>query len=168
MLAEALHRTSARSGGPFVVFDCTTVAPSLLESALFGHERGAFTGASSSAAASSSRRTAARSSSTRSASSNLALQPKLLRAIERREVQRVGGGQWPRIDVRILAATRRDLDHEVQAGRFRDDLFFRLAVGRIELPPLRRRTGDVEVLARHFWRELAGAGAQCPTGSSSG
>ncbi|MGD0529446.1 MAG: sigma 54-interacting transcriptional regulator, partial [Polyangiaceae bacterium] len=86
----------------------------------------------------------------------LSLQPKLLRAIERSEVRRVGGDRPIKVDVRVLAATRRDLDHEVQAGRFRDDLFHRLAVARIELPPLRRRVGDVPVLARHFWAALGG------------
>jgi two-component system response regulator HydG len=90
------------------------------------------------------------------------LQPKLLRAIERGEVQRVGASGWTRVDARIVAATRRDLDREVQAGRFRDDLFFRLAVGRIELPPLRRRRGDVGVLARHFWHAIAGSSRPLP------
>ncbi|HEY6464169.1 MAG TPA: sigma 54-interacting transcriptional regulator, partial [Polyangiaceae bacterium] len=92
------------------------------------------------------------------------LQPKLLRAIERGEIQRVGATGWLKVDVRIVAATRRDLDREVQAGRFRDDLFFRLAVGRIELPPLRRRRGDIAVLARHFWTAIAGEGRPLPTG----
>ncbi len=82
------------------------------------------------------------------------LQPKLLRAVERGEVQRVGGNQWIPVDVRLIAATRRNLDREVQEGRFRDDLFYRLALGRIELPPLRARTGDIAMLARHFWRAL--------------
>ena len=79
-------------------------------------------------------------------------------------MQRVGASSWLRVDVRIVAATRRDLDREVQAGRFRDDLFFRLAVGRIELPPLRRRRGDVAVLARHFWRAIAGDARPIPPG----
>ncbi|MCA9623649.1 MAG: sigma-54-dependent Fis family transcriptional regulator, partial [Myxococcales bacterium] len=85
----------------------------------------------------------------------LSLQPKLLRALERSEVRRVGGNARIRFDVRILAATRRDLDHEVQEGRFRDDLFHRLAVARIELPPLRKRRGDIARLARHFAAERA-------------
>jgi DNA-binding NtrC family response regulator len=88
-----------------------------------------------------------------------ALQSKLLRAIERSEVRRLGGDRPIRVDVRVIAATRRDLDREVQEGRFRDDLFHRLAVGRIELPPLRKRRGDVAFLARHFWQAL---GAQRP------
>jgi transcriptional regulator with GAF, ATPase, and Fis domain len=89
----------------------------------------------------------------------LSVQPKLLRAIERGEIARVGSDRWTRVNVRVIAATRRNLDHEIQAGRFRDDLFFRLAVARIELPPLRRRTGDVALLARHFWRSYAGEGS---------
>lgn len=87
---------------------------------------------------------------------DLSLQPKLLRAIERFEIRRIGGDKWKRVDVRILAATRRDLDREVQAGRFRDDLFHCLAVARIELPALRNPIGDVAVLAAHFWRKMGG------------
>src|SRR5262249_10853356 len=93
---------------------------------------------------------------------DLFLQPKLLRAIERSEVRRVGGNRWIKVDVRVLAATRRDLDREVQARRFRDDLFHRLAVARIELPPLRRRRGDVALLARHFCTEIAGGEQELP------
>ncbi|MBS2015310.1 MAG: sigma-54-dependent Fis family transcriptional regulator, partial [Deltaproteobacteria bacterium] len=85
-----------------------------------------------------------------------ALQAKLLRAIQKSEVRRLGGNRWIHVDVRVLAATRRDLDAEVQAGRFRDDLFFRLAVARIVLPPLRERREDVELLARHFWTVYGG------------
>lgn len=89
---------------------------------------------------------------------DVALQAKLLRALERAEVQRVGGRAYRKVDVRVLAATRRDLDREVQAGRFRDDLYFRLAVARIELPPLRDRPRDIAHLARFFWHRLADAG----------
>src|SRR5262249_6226917 len=91
-----------------------------------------------------------------------ALQPKLLRAIERSEVRRVGSGTVVRVDVRIIAATRRDLDKQVQEQQFRDDLFYRLAVGRIELPALRRRHGDIAMLARHFWTQLGGAPEALP------
>ena len=86
------------------------------------------------------------------------MQPKLLRAIERGEIKRVGGDKTIKVDVRLISATRRDLDREVQEGRFRDDLFHRLAVARIELPPLRERRGDVPALAKHFWSTLGGAG----------
>ncbi len=162
LLAEAIHEEGPRAQGPFVVFDCTAVAPNLLESALFGHERGAFTGA-----------VAARKGVFEQADGgtllvdeigdlDVTLQAKLLRAIERSEVQRVGGEGFVRVDVRVIAATRRDLDREVQEGRFRDDLFYRLAVARIELPPLREREGDVALLARHFWRMLGGAAQPIP------
>jgi DNA-binding NtrC family response regulator len=157
MLAESIHEKSARASGPFVVFDCTAAPPGLIESELFGHERGAFTGAVSSRAGCFEE--AHRGTLLIDEIGDLApaLQPKLLRAIERREVRRVGGGVV-KVDVRILAATRRDLDREVQLGAFRDDLFFRLAVARIELPPLRARRGDVAMLAHEFWRQLGGSG----------
>ena len=156
VLAESLHDQGARRTGPFVVFDCSVVTPSLVESHLFGHEKGAFTGA-----------TAARRGVFALADGGtlfideigdleLPLQARLLRAIERGEVTRVGSERWIKVNVRIVAATRRDLDREVLAGRFRDDLFYRLAVARIELPPLRHRHGDIALLARHFWDTLGG------------
>ncbi len=162
VLAESLHEMGPRRTGPFVVFDCTSVPPNLLESALFGHEKGSFTGA-----------TATRHGVFEEANGgtllideigdlDLHLQSKLLRALERSEVQRIGANRWIRVDVRILSATRRDLDREIQEGRFRDDLFYRFAVARIELPPLRRRTGDAVVLAKHFYRQLAGKDAVFP------
>jgi transcriptional regulator with GAF, ATPase, and Fis domain len=162
VLAESLHEAGPRARGPFVVFDCTTVPGSLVESELFGHERGAFTGATT----------------TRKGVFELAhggtllideigdldpsLQPKLLRAVERSELRRVGGDRPIHVDVRVLAATRRDLDAEVAAGRFRDDLLHRLAVTRIELPPLRARRGDVAILARWFWREIGSGDRALP------
>jgi transcriptional regulator with GAF, ATPase, and Fis domain len=161
-LAESIHEQGPRASGPFVVFDCTATPAALVESELFGHERGAFTGA-----------IAARKGVFEQADGgtllideigdlDLVLQPKLLRAIERSEFRRVGGDQWLKVDVRILSATRRDLDHEIQAGRFRDDLFHRLAVARIELPPLRRRRGDIALLARHFCKQLGGTDHTLP------
>jgi DNA-binding NtrC family response regulator len=162
VLAEALHAAGRRAEGPFVVFDCTAVPPSLLESALFGHERGAFTGALTQRRGAFEEAHGGTLLLDEIGELDLALQPRLLRAIERSEVQRVGASHWLRVDVRILAATRRDLDDEVRAGRFRDDLFFRLAVGRLKLPPLRRRTGDVATLSRHFWRTLGGDGLPLP------
>ncbi|HEX8795732.1 MAG TPA: sigma 54-interacting transcriptional regulator [Polyangiaceae bacterium] len=162
LLAESIHEASARAGGPFVVFDCTAVSPSLVESELFGHERGAFTGA-----------TGMRRGVFELAHKGTLLvdeigdlepsmQPKLLRAVERGEIRRVGGEQPIRVDVRLVAATRRDLDAEVQAGRFRDDLFHRIAVARIELPPLRERRGDVAMLARFFIEQMGGDPGSLP------
>jgi transcriptional regulator with GAF, ATPase, and Fis domain len=123
---------------------------------LFGHERGAFTGASATHKGVFEQAAGGTLLIDEIGDLDLGLQPKLLRAIQRSEVQRVGGSQWIPVDVRVIAATRRDLDREVQRGRFRDDLFFRLAVGRVELPPLRRRREDVAGLARHFWQSLGG------------
>jgi two-component system, NtrC family, response regulator HydG len=156
LLAEALHEAGPRASGPFVVFDCTAVPPSLAESTLFGHERGAFTGAVASRKGVFELAHNGTLFIDEIGDLDLTLQPKLLRAIERSEVQRVGSEKWTKVNVRIISATRRDLDHEIQGGRFRDDLFFRLAVTRIELPPLRRRTGDIGALARHFFRQLGG------------
>ena len=162
VLAESLHEMGPRASGPFVVFDCTAVPPNLVESALFGHERGSFTGATEARRGVFEEAHGGTLLLDEIGDLDLPLQAKLLRAIERSEVQRVGGNRWIKVDVRVLSATRRDLDHEIQAGRFRDDLFYRLAVTRIELPPLRRRTGDALVLARHFWARLAPRGTPFP------
>ncbi|MDB4995566.1 MAG: Response regulator of zinc sigma-54-dependent two-component system [Myxococcaceae bacterium] len=158
LLAEALHEASSRASGPFIVFDCTTSPAGLLEARLFGHERGAFTGA-----------VGARPGVFEEASGgtllideigdlDVALQAKLLRAVQTGQVQRLGGTTWIKTDVRVLAATRRDLEREIQAGRFRDDLYYRLAVARLEIPPLRRRAGDVRLLAEHLWAQACPAG----------
>jgi two-component system, NtrC family, response regulator HydG len=160
VLAESLHEASTRRDAPFVIFDCTTVSPTLLEAELFGHERGAFTGAVTSRRGLFEEAHGGTLFIDEVGDLDIALQAKLLRAIEKMEVRRVGGNRWTRVDVRIVAATRRDLDREVQARRFRDDLFYRLAVARVELPPLRRRHGDVALLARTFWAALGGDPAQ--------
>jgi transcriptional regulator with GAF, ATPase, and Fis domain len=155
VLAESLHDRGPRASGPFVVFDCTAIPSSLMESELFGSERGAFTGA------------IGRKGVLEQAHGgtllideigdlDASMQPKLLRAIERGEIRRLGGDKPIRVEARILAATRRDLDREVQLGRFRDDLFHRLAVARIELPPLRERRGDVTLLARRICAQMGG------------
>ena len=162
VLAESLHEASPRASSPFIVFDCTTVAPSLMESALFGHERGAFTGAVSSVRGAFERAHGGTLLIDEIGELDIALQAKLLRAIERAEIQRIGSERMMKVDVRVLAATRRDLDREIQEGRFRDDLFFRLAVARVELPSLRAREGDIGVLARQFWKQLGGAPSAVP------
>ncbi len=155
LLAEAIHESGPRAQGPFVVFDCTTVAPNLVESSLFGHEKGAFTSAVSQRKGVFELASGGTLLIDEVGDLDPQLQPKLLRALERFEIQRVGGDRFIPVDVRVLAATRRDLDREVQEGRFRDDLYFRLAVTRLELPALRERHGDVALLARHFWRKMA-------------
>jgi two-component system, NtrC family, response regulator HydG len=162
VLAEALHEQGPRAAGPYVVFDCTTIAPNLIEAELFGHERGAFTGAVATRKGVFEQAHGGTLFLDEIGDLDISLQAKLLRAIERSEVRRVGGDKTHRVDVRILAATRRDLDHEVQEGRFRDDLFHRLAVARLELPPLRSRGGDVALLALHFWEELGGQRQDLP------
>jgi DNA-binding NtrC family response regulator len=156
VLAQSIHEEGPRRDGPFVVFDCTAVAPSLVEAELFGHERGAFTGAVGTHHGVFEQAHGGTLMIDEIGDLDLRLQPKLLRAIERSEIRRVGGEKPIRVDVRILAATRRDLDREVEAGRFRDDLFHRLAVARIELPPLRDRKGDVAELTAAFFHDLGG------------
>ncbi len=158
LLAEALHDEGARASGPFVVFDCSAVPPQSIESELFGVE-----GAGADATTRSRKGVFEQADGgtlliDEIGDLDIALQPKLLRAIERSEIRRLGGGHAIHVNTRILVATRRNLDKEVQAGRFREDLFFRLAVARIELPRLHDRAGDVGVLARHFHRQLDGVG----------
>ncbi len=162
-LAEALHELGPRAQGPFVVFDCTAVPANLMESELLGHERGAFTGAVTTRKGVFEQADGGTLFIDEIGDLDLPLQAKLLRAIERSEVRRVGGNVTLRVNVRVITATRRDLDRAVQEGRFRDDLFHRLAIARVELPPLRRRWGDVELLARKFWAALGGAAAALPS-----
>jgi len=154
VLAESLHAMGPRAGGPYVVFDCTAVPPSMVEATLFGHERGSFTGAVTARSGVFERAHGGTLLIDEIGDLDISLQPKLLRVVERGEVQRLGASAPIKVDVRLLAATRRDLDREIQAGRFRDDLFHRLAVARVELPPLRRRQGDVRLLAAHFCKQL--------------
>jgi len=156
VLAESLFEASGTQG-PFVVFDSTTISPNLVEAELFGHERGAFTGATTSRPGVFEEATGGTLLIDEIGDLDLTSQAKLLRAIDRGEVRRIGAQKWIKVDVRVIAATRRDLDKAVAAGRFRDDLFHRLAVARIELPPLRERHGDVPLLARHFATEMGGS-----------
>ncbi len=150
LVARALHGASRRSGGPFMVFDCGAVPPHLIESELFGHEKGAFTGAVSARKGLFELAHGGTVFLDELGELALDLQPKLLRVLEQREVRRVGGGRPIRVDVRVVAATNRDLSAEVKAGRFRQDLFYRLSVVRIKLPPLRDRKEDVPRLVEHF------------------
>jgi len=150
LVARAIHDASARASGPFVIVDCAALASSLIEGELFGHARGAFTGA-----------VAARAGSFEAANGGTifldeigelppALQPKLLRVLESRTIKRLGESDHRPIDVRLVAATHRDLRRMVNAGAFREDLYFRIAVLPLVLPPLRARKGDVPLLFRHF------------------
>jgi transcriptional regulator with GAF, ATPase, and Fis domain len=154
VLAAAIHATSARAARPFVVLDCTAIPPTLVESELFGHVKGAFTGAASDRAGAFEQAHLGTIFIDEIGELPLEMQPKLLRALEERSVKPVGGNKRVNIDVRVLAATNRDLRTEVNRGSFRPDLYYRLNVVRLLVPPLRERTGDIEQLARHFYAEL--------------
>jgi transcriptional regulator with PAS, ATPase and Fis domain len=155
VLARHIHALSARREGPFIAINCAAIGESLAESTLFGHERGSFTGAH------------ARHSGVFEAASggtllldevgelSPAMQARLLRVLEERKVQRVGGTTALDVDVRILAATHRDLDEDVKQGRFRKDLLYRLAVLRVTIPPLRDRPDDIVFLAKRFLKSSA-------------
>src|SRR5437588_764793 len=152
--AEALHLGSARRDKPLVVVDCAAIPANLLESELFGHDKGSFTGA-----------TVRRIGAFEEADGGtilldeigelpLELQPKLLRVLERKEIRRVGTNQMARVDVRVIAATHRDLRSAVNRHTYREDLYFRLAVVRITLPPLRDRPEDIPLLVQRFLEQL--------------
>jgi DNA-binding NtrC family response regulator len=146
VLACAVHDASSRRAGPFIVFDCGAVTPTLIESALFGHEKGAFTGANAAVAGAFERAHGGTLFFDEVGELSLELQPKLLRALEQRKIQRVGSTIELPVDVRILAATNRDLEAEVAQGRFRQDLFFRLSAAVVAVPPLRARLADLPEL----------------------
>jgi len=154
-LAKAIHLKSPRAKGPFVALHCASLAESLLESELFGHEKGAFTGAD--------KRRSGRFEQAHGGTLFLdevgeippATQVKLLRVLQERTFERVGGNEALTVDVRLVAATNRDLAADVQTGRFREDLYYRLNVVHIDMPPLRVRDGDVLLLANHFLRRFA-------------
>ncbi|MEZ4436150.1 MAG: sigma-54 dependent transcriptional regulator [bacterium] len=154
LVADAIHQHSKRERGPLVVFDCSAVAPNLIESELFGHVKGAFTGATGSRAGAFERAHGGTLFLDELGELPLDLQPKLLRALEQRQVRPVGGDRPIQIDARIVAATNRNLQKEVEAGNFRQDLYYRLAVIRVALPPLRRRVEDIPLLVRHFLGDL--------------
>ena len=157
VLAHTLHDHSPRAAGPFVVFDCGAVAANLAESELLGHERGSFTGAFNGHVGAFERAHGGTLFLDEIGELPLDLQPRLLRVLESRRVRRVGGAIDRPVDVRIVAATNRDLLAEVKAGRFREDLYFRLAGAVVPVPPLRDRLEDLPVLVPHLLEEL-GAG----------
>jgi len=150
LVARAVHYHSERVGGPFVAVNCKALAPGVLESELFGHERGAFTGAERARPGLFERADGGTLFLDEIGEIEPGFQTKLLRVLQERRIQRVGGSEEKPIDVRIVAATNRDLRAEIAAGRFREDLYFRLAVIPIHLPPLRERREDVLPLAVHF------------------
>jgi DNA-binding NtrC family response regulator len=154
VIAEAIHTASPRTTGPFVVVDCGSIPPSLIESELFGHEKGSFTGATRDRAGAFESAAGGTVFLDELGELPLELQPKLLRALEERTVKRVGGLDPIRLDVRVIAASNRDLRQMVNRGTFRADLYFRLNIVRIEVPPLRERRDDIPVLVASFYEQL--------------
>jgi DNA-binding NtrC family response regulator len=155
VLAHHIHRKSRRAGGPFIALNCAAIPENLLESELFGHEKGAFSGATA-------RRLGKFEAAHRGtllldeiSEMDIRLQAKLLRALQEREIDRLGGSAPVKVDVRILATTNRDLNAEVRRGTFREDLYFRLNVVSLRIPALRERPGDIPALAEHFCRKYA-------------
>ncbi len=150
LLVRALHRNSKRKDNPFVPVNCGAIPKELLESELFGHEKGAFTHAVRSRPGRFELADGGTIFLDEIGEMDLSLQVKILRVLQEKEIERVGGTSIKKVDVRIVAATNRDLETEVAAGRFREDLFYRLNVIPMHLPALRDRGGDVLLLARHF------------------
>src|SRR5882724_6161247 len=150
VVAQAIHSLSPRARNDLVVFDCGAVPPNLIESELFGHEKGSFTGAVMTRQGLFEQADGGTLFLDELGELPLDLQPKLLRALEQREVRRVGSAKASKVDVRIIAATNRNLEDEVRAGRFRQDLFYRLSVVRLHLPSLRDRADDIPLLIQHF------------------
>nr|QRN75804.1 Sigma54 specific transcriptional regulator, Fis family [Sandaracinus sp.] len=147
---ESIHERGARSEGPFVVVDCSAIPSTLLESELFGHERGAFTGAGAQRIGALEAANGGTLFLDEVGELPIDLQPKLLRVLESRRVKRVGAHAYLPFNVRVIAATNRDLRDEVAARRFRADLYYRLAVVEIQLPPLRERLEDIPILVEHL------------------
>jgi transcriptional regulator with GAF, ATPase, and Fis domain len=158
VLARAIFEKSSRANGPFVVVDCGAVSYSLIESELFGHERGAFTGAVSQRQGAFELADGGTVFLDEIGELPLDVQPKLLRVLEAREFRRVGGNKPMKTDVRVIAATKRNLLREVQAGKFREDLYFRLAVVPVTVPPLRARREDIPALVDHIVASVGAGG----------
>ena len=150
VVAQTIHQLSDRKNGPMMVFDCGAVPENLIESELFGHEKGSFTGAIMTRQGLFEMAHGGTLFLDEIGELTLELQPKLLRALEQREIRRVGSNKPIKVDVRVVAATNRTLEQEVREGRFREDLFYRLSVVRILLPPLRDRAEDISLLIEHL------------------
>ncbi|MCW5750605.1 MAG: sigma-54-dependent Fis family transcriptional regulator [Alphaproteobacteria bacterium] len=162
VLARYLHEKSARAEQPFVSINCAAIPDNLLESELFGHEKGAFTGAVARRIGKFEEANGGTLLLDEISEMDVRLQAKLLRAIQEREIDRVGGTRPVKVDIRIVATSNRDLAAEVARGAFREDLLFRLNVLNLKVPPLRQRPADIEVLAEHFARKYASANGLPP------
>ncbi len=158
LVADAIHQRSPRARGPFQVLDCSAIPEQLFEDQIFGHEAGAFTGAGRATAGVFEAAHGGTLFLDEIGELPLDVQAKLLRAVDTRKVRRIGSTRTVACDVRIVAASNRDLAVEVNRGSFRADLYYRLAVARLEVPPLRERMDDLELLIEHFLRVLDGAG----------
>jgi DNA-binding NtrC family response regulator len=166
LVAAGIHEKSPRAKGPFVKLHCGALAESILESELFGHERGSFTGAATRRDGRFFQANGGTLFLDEIGEISPAVQVKLLRFLQEREFERVGGNETIRVDVRIIAATNRNLPQRVEEGKFREDLFYRLNVINIEMPALRERASDVPALAGHFLRKYAGENGKAITGFS--
>lgn len=167
MVAKAIHERSVRRAGPFVTIDCAALPENLLESELFGYEKGSFTGATSNRQGLFEIAHGGTLFLDEIGEIPLTMQAKLLRSVQERQVKRIGSNSLIQIDVRILSATNRDLRKCVQEKTFREDLFYRLNVIHIKVPPLRERTGDIPVVASHFLSKFAELNNKNVTGISS-
>ncbi|MCB0363649.1 MAG: sigma-54-dependent Fis family transcriptional regulator, partial [Bdellovibrionales bacterium] len=157
MVARAIHENGLRSGKPFVAINCTAIPESLLESELFGHAKGSFTGAFARKKGLFEEAEGGTLFLDEIGDLDMSLQAKLLRVLQERKIKAVGDNVYKDIDVRIVAATHKDLGEAIKDGRFRDDLFYRLAVIPIHIPPLRHRRDDIPILARHFLQKYGSA-----------
>ncbi len=155
VLARHIHRRSRRSAGPFVALNCAAIPDNLLESELFGHEKGAFSGAVARRIGKFEAANGGTLLLDEVSEMDIRLQAKLLRALQEKEIDRLGGDSPVQINARILATTNRDLSIETQRNSFREDLYFRLNVVSLHIPPLRERPGDIAALAEHFARRYA-------------
>jgi DNA-binding NtrC family response regulator len=162
LLAEVMHQKSPRAKNPFVVIDCSAIPPNLIEAELFGYVKGAFTGAHVSRPGAFEAAAGGTVFLDELGELPLDMQPKLLRALEERVVRRLGSLDTVRLDVRVVAATNRDLRQEVNRGTFRSDLYYRLNIVRIRLPALRERREDIPQLVAHFYEQLAMSGDSRP------
>jgi len=167
LIARAIHSSSRRKSGPFVALNCAAVPPQLLESELFGHARGAFTDAKTQRAGLFLEASGGTLFLDEIGELPIEMQPKILRALQERTVRAVGSSNEVPFDVRIVTATNRDLEYEIFEKRFREDLFYRINVVKVDLPPLRARAGDVLHLAQYFLSKFTRTGKQSLTLSES-
>lgn len=162
LVARAIHRASRRGSGPFIEVNCAAIPQDLIESELFGHEKGAFTGAASQKRGKFELADGGTIFLDEIGDMSLATQAKVLRVLEGQEFQRVGGMKTLRVDVRVIAASNKDLAAEIKKGAFREDLYYRLNVIPLKVPPLRERIEDIPLLVRHFFAEFASEYGQKP------